>query len=84
MVTMILRDNFFYKYYRPLIEIKNVNALFNNKPFLDQPIKNKQEAPRKLVEISQNDDYTIGNLLDYLYHQNHYKLISIDLSRQKN
>ena len=25
-----------------------------------------------------------GNLLDYLYHQKCYKLIGIDLSRQKN
>ena len=31
--------------------------------------------------MSRNDDNTTGNLLDYLYHQ-HYKLISIDLSRQ--
>ena len=30
-----------------------------------------------------NNDYTIRNLLDYLYHQkNYYKLIGIDLSRQ--
>ena len=34
--------------------------------------------------MSRNDDYTTGNLLDYLYHQNYYKLIGIDLSRQKN
>ena len=31
-----------------------------------------------------NDDYTTGNLLDYLYHQSYYKLIGIDLSRQTN
>ena len=34
--------------------------------------------------MSINDDYTTGNLLDYLYHQNYYKLIDIDLSRQTN
>ena len=32
----------------------------------------------------RNDDYTTGNLLDYLYHQKYYKLIGIDLSRQTN
>ena len=32
--------------------------------------------------MSRNDDYTTGNLLDYSYHQNYYKLIGIDLSRQ--
>ena len=32
--------------------------------------------------MSQNDDYTIGNLLDYLHHQKYYKINGIDLSRQ--
>ena len=34
--------------------------------------------------MSRNNEYTTGNLLDYLYHQNYYKLIGIDLSRQTN
>ena len=34
--------------------------------------------------MSRNNDYTTGNLLDCLYHQNYYKPIGIDLSRQKN
>ena len=34
--------------------------------------------------MSKNDKYTSGNLLDYLYHQNYYKLFSIDLSRHAN
>ena len=34
--------------------------------------------------MSRNDDYTTGNLLDFLYHQNYYKLIRIGLSRQTN
>ena len=38
----------------------------------------------KLVQISRNDDFTTGNLSDYLYHQKYYKLIGIDLSRQIN
>ena len=36
------------------------------------------------MEMSRNSDYTIGSLLDYLYHQNYYKLIGIDLPRQTN
>ena len=43
----------------------------------------KQEAYKKLVQISRNNDYTTGNLIDYLYHQNYYKLIT-DLSKQIN
>ena len=34
--------------------------------------------------MSKNDDYTTGNLLDFPYHQNYYKVIGIDLSRQTN
>ena len=34
--------------------------------------------------MPKNDDYTTGNLLDYLYRQNYYKLIGTDLSRQTN
>ena len=38
----------------------------------------------KLIEMSKSDDYKTGNLLDFLYHQNYYNLIDIDLSRKKN
>ena len=74
----------FEKYYMPLVEIKDFNTLIDNKPFFDQPVKNKQEAYEKPIGISRNDDYTTGNLLDFSYHQNHYKLIGINLSRQTN
>ena len=47
-------------------------------------LENKQEAYEKHSVISKNDEYTTGNLLDYPYHQNYYKLISINLSRQTN
>ena len=74
------RDSF-DKYFMQLVEIKDFNALITNKSFFDQPVKNKQEAYEKLVEVSRNNNYSKGNLLDYLYHQNYYKLIGIDLSR---
>ena len=47
-------------------------------------MRNKQEAYEKPVQMSKNNSYTTGNLLDYLYHQNWYKIIGVDLSRQKN
>ena len=68
----------------PLVEIKNFNKLIDNKQFFYQPVKNKQKVYEKLIRISQNDDYTTGNLLGFSYHQNYYKFIGIDLSRQKN
>ena len=51
---------------------------------LDQPVKYKQEAYEKLIEMSRNNDYTTENLLDYLYHEKYYKLIGINLLRQTN
>ena len=54
--------NPFNKYYTKLVEIKDFNALIDNKPFFDQHVK-KQEACEKLVEMSRNNDYTTGNLL---------------------
>ena len=34
--------------------------------------------------MPRNNDYKAGNLLDFLYHQNYYNLIGIDLSMQTN
>ena len=34
--------------------------------------------------MSRYDDYTTGYLLDYLYHQNYYKPVGIDISKQTN
>ena len=34
--------------------------------------------------MSRYDDYTTGCLLDYLYHQNYYKPVGIDISKQTN
>ena len=61
----------FEKYYIPLVEMKDFNVLIDDKPFFDQPVKSKQEAYGKRIEMSRNDDYTTANLLDYSNHQNH-------------
>ena len=76
--------NLFNEYFMPSVEIKDFNVLIDNKPFFDQPVKNQQETFKKLLEMPTNNDYATGNLLDYLYHQDYYKLIGIDLSRQTN
>ena len=36
----------------PLVEIKDFNALIDNKPFFDKPVNNKQEAYEKLIEMT--------------------------------
>ena len=73
---------YFDESYMSLVEIKDFNVLIDNKPFFDQPVKNKQDAYEKRIEMSRNDDYVTGNLSYYTYHQNYYKLIDIYLPRQ--
>ena len=72
----------FSKYYTPKVEVKDFDVLIDRKGFFDALVKNKEEAYEKIIEISKNNDYTTGNLLDYEYFSKHYKLIAIDLSKQ--
>ena len=46
------------------------------------PVKNEEETYEKIIEMSNNNDYTTGNLLDFAYFKENYKLIAIDLSKQ--
>ena len=46
------------------------------------PVKNEEETYEKIIEISTNNDYTTGNLLDFAYFKKNYRLIAIDLSKQ--
>ena len=45
-------------------------------------VKNEEEAYGKIIEMSNNNDYTTGNLLDFAYFKKLYKFIAIDLSKQ--
>ena len=45
--------------------------------FFELPIKNEEEAYEKIIEMSNNNDYTTGNLLDFAYFKKHYNLIAI-------
>ena len=60
----------------PSVEIKDFNVLIDGKSFFDVPIKNKEETYEMIIKISKNNDYTTGNILDYDYASNHYKLIT--------
>ena len=47
------------------------------------PVKNKEEAYEKIIDMSNNNNnYMTGNLLDFAYYKENYKLIAIDLSKQ--
>ena len=75
------RDSFSH-YYVPKVEIKDFNVLIDGKSFFDLPVKNEEEAYKKIVEIRNNNDYTAGNLLYFTYFKENYTLIAIDLSKQ--
>ena len=47
------------------------------------PIKTEEEAYKKIIDISRNNEYTTGNLLDYDYFKKYYKLIATDLRKQQ-
>ena len=59
-----------------------MQLLIDAKAFFEVSIKNKEEAYEQVIEMSKNNDYTTGNLLDYEYFKDHYKLIAIGLSKQ--
>ena len=63
------------------MEIKDFNALIDNKTFFNQPVKNKQEAYGKCIKMSRNNVYTTRNVLDLSYHNHYYKPIGIDLAK---
>ena len=46
------------------------------------PVKNEEEAYEKIIDMSNNNDYTTGNLLYFAYFKKIYRLIAIDLSKQ--
>ena len=45
------------------------------------PVEYEEEAYEKILDMSNNNDYTTANLLDFVYLKN-YKLIATDLSKQ--
>ena len=78
-----IKDN--KKYFLPWGEIKNYNVLIDGRNFCDQPINDilKQYNEVRKVSIGYGDDYTTGCLLDYAYFKDNYRLIAVDLSKQK-
>ena len=69
-------------YHVPNVKIKDFHVLIDGKSFFDLQVKNEEEAYEKIIEMSNNNDYTTGNLLDFAYFKENYKLIAIDLSKQ--
>ena len=69
-------------YYVPKVKISDFNVLIDGRSFFDLPVKNEEEAYEKIIEMSNNNNYTTGNLLDFAYFKKYYKSIACDLSKQ--
>ena len=68
----------FSQFYLPRVMVKDFNVIIDKLAFFDLPIKTEEEAYEKIIDISRNNEYTTGNLLDMTI-----KLIAIDLSKQQ-
>ena len=73
------------KYYLPRISLNKYNVIIDRRNFYDNPIESDIEKYRELkkVMIGKGEDYTTGSLLDFNYFDKHYKLVAVDLSKQK-
>ena len=74
----------FSKYYTPTVEIKDYNVIIDGESFYEMPIKNKEETYKAITELIRNDLLRTGNEFNFEYFCEHYKLIAIDLSKQKS
>ena len=73
----------FSQFYLPKGMVKDYNVIIDKLAFFDLTIKTEEEAYEKIIDISRNNEYTTGNLLDYDYFKKYYKLVAIDLSKQQ-
>ena len=71
------------KYYLPRIDLEKF--IIDGRNFYDNPIESDIEKYRELkkVMIGKGEDYTTESLLDFNYFDKHYKLVAVDLSKQK-
>ena len=72
-------------YFLPRVKIENYNIKIDDKNCYDQPINDsiKQYDEIRKISAGQSDDYTIGCLLDFADFEKNYRLIAVNLSKQK-
>ena len=60
----------FSQFYLTNAMVKDYNVIIDKLAFFDLPIKTEEEAYEKIIDISRNNEYTTGNLLNYDYFKN--------------
>ena len=80
-----VNEKAFNKYFLPKIKIEKYNVEIDGRNFYDQAINDsiKQYDEVRKISTGQGDDYATGCLLDFAYFEKNYRLIAIDLSKQK-
>ena len=73
------------RYCLPNVEIKDYNVMIDAKIFFwSTGKKNKVKYENNIkIATGQGDDYTTACLLDFIYFENYYKMIAVDLSKQQ-
>ena len=80
-----VNEKAFNKFFLPKFKIEKYNVEIDGRNFYDQAINdsiNQNDGIRK-ISTGQGDDYTTSCLLDFAYFQKSYRLIAINLSKQK-
>ena len=73
----------FKKYFPPRNKIEKYNIEIDGRNLYDQPINNSIKQYDEIRKISPCDGYTTGCLLNFAYFEKNYRLIAVDLSKQK-
>ena len=73
-------------YYLPNVEVKDYNIMFNGENFFDQLVKDNKVTYENIKKIAtgKRDDYTTGCLLGYPCFKDSYKMIPVDLRKNKH
>ena len=81
----VANENSYIKYFLPRLKIKNYDIEIDGRNFYDQSINDliKHYDEIRKISTGQGDDYTTGCLLDFAYFEKNYRLIAVDLSKQK-
>ena len=74
----------FSKYYTPTVQIKDYNFIIDGEPFYEIQTKNKGETYKAITKLIRNYLLRTGNEFNFEYFWEHYKLIAIDLIKQKS
>ena len=59
----------FSNYYVHKVKVNVFNVLTEGKSLFNLSVKTDEEAYEKFIDMSNNNDYTTGNLLDYAYYK---------------